>query len=1043
MKVLFSLLALYSLMTVHTLVLAQPQLAYIIPDIGTPNFATYVEFIAPNTAFKTFGQDGIYFGNSNVKIEPYNIADTSKIVIGPSIVSWDGRLISAHIFVKPHVTPNSSDWQALQPQYVIPLVVNVQGVQSAPQKFFIVQPTDLSNAINEPDRLLGRGTLGKRSPRGALIISNANLAPDEYIPAGNYDWDPTTTGYQGFLPFVLLSTGKISGIGTTINVSANRSNSPSGGGGGGGFCAEGLFGFGCLGESGGSGFTGGGGGGRYENNQHTFLNGGISSGLPNSIFEYGHSSLNGVVGGITKSYESSGGGTGHPFGISGVGCNDSATGNVSGGFGGGSGNRNGEAGGSGGNARNGVGDRNSGGKTHGNPQIIPLYGGSGGASGTPIRGTVSWTSSGSGGGGGGGISIHAHEIEGLNILANGGNGGTGSQGCGGGGGSGGNVIVGARIASIELGVSIVGGDGENVGAPGRFRLDAPIGANVISPILSSISSGIFTDSTRIIPSHDFTLRGYASGLVDLYISSPSQPQFQKYASVNASGNWQMQMILPGNDSIYYLSTSVNISNPSSDSISAIPVAMISQSSWNIIRIVPTAEINSELERSITFALPCDTIEKFDTLYIQNIGNGTLEISSIFFEKSSRFTVVSPMSATVLSGDSLRIIVRITQPNHMFDPSFDQDTLRIVSNDKNFLGTSYAVFYQVQIESIQVGTNGPQNFGNVLISQQSSKNVTITNNGNKPIIIQNASTVHSEFSVTPQFPFTGFPFTLYPGESADFNVSFTPSSVEKEYNDTIKFIVDNSFCTIESKVPLQGFGIIPFRVSLVLPFIQEADPSLKNYKVPIYLSVLNPSKFSSVTDSLYCKVSFDKTMFFPTGITKGRLLSIQRNGNRTSIDFLITDVTIKEQQHVIVTEVIGDLLLGLTEVSPMTFDSVFWKHVVVDTAINGELDLSICRAGGKRLLLNGTNFFAFIQPNPASTTVSVEIQPREIGVHSLSVFDIAGKEVQSPITFEPTLLPNGIPSVVKTIDVSSFPVGLYRIVIQTPTTMYSYPLQIHR
>jgi hypothetical protein len=1027
----------------HSVLFAQPQLTYIIPDLGTPNFATYVEFIAPSTAFKTFGQDGIYFGNSQVKIEPFNIADTSKIVIGPAIVSWDGRLISAHIFVKPHVTPNSSDWQALQPQYVIPLVVNVQGVQSAPQKFFIVQPTDLSNAMNEPDRLLGRGTLGKLSPRGSMLISNANFAASEYMPAGNYDWDPTTPGYQGFLLYVLLSTGKISGIGTTINVSGNRSISFSGGGGGGGFCAEGLFGGGCQGESGGSGFTGGGGGGRYDNNKHTFLNGGISSGLPNAIYEYGHTSINGVIGGATNSFESSGGGTGHPFGISGAGCNDSANGNVFGGFGGGSGNRPGEAGGSGGNARNGVGARNSGGKTHGNPQIVPLYGGSGGASGTPIRGTVSWTSSGSGGGGGGGISIHAHEIEGLNILANGGNGGTGTQGCGGGGGSGGNVIIGARIANIELGVSIVGGDGENVGAPGRFRLDAPIGANVISPIISSISAGIFTDTTKILPSRDFTLRGYASGIVDIFVSTPSQPQFIQYASVTAAGFWQLPMILPGNDSINYISACVRISNPSSDTLTAIPVAMLSQSSWNIIRIVPSAYINSELNKNIIFALPCDTIAKYDTLYIQNIGDGTLEISSIFFEKSNRFTVVSPSSATVLSGDSLMIIVRITQPNQAFDPILDSDSLRIVSNDGNYLGTSYAVHYEVHLESILVSNNGVQDFGNVYISQQSSKNIAITNNGISPIIIRNASHIFTEFSVTPQLPFTGFPIVLNPGATANFTVEFTPSAIESEYSDTVRFEIENSFCSIESNIPLHGFGINPLLVSLRLPVFQDADPSLKNYKVPIFLSVLNPSKITSITDSLYCKVRFDGTMFFPKGISNGTVLSIQRNGNMRTIEFLITNVTIKDQQNLIVTEVIGDLLLGLNEVSPITFDSVQLKSIVIDTVINGRLDLLICEDGGDRLLLGGTNFFVLLQPNPASTSVSVEIQPREIGTHSLSIFDVSGKNVLAPITFEPLLQPNGIPSFQKTIDVSVFPNGVYNLVIQTPTNVFTYPMQIVR
>jgi len=1023
---------------IHNVALAQPQVAYMIPDVGAPNFGTYVEFIAPVGANQTFGTDAFYLRSSSVRIEPLNIADTSKVVIGPASVSWDGRVISAHVFVKPTVRPNSSLWQNLQQQFVVPLVVTRAGMQSAPQNFYILIPTDLFNANGIPDRILGQGLLGQRSPRGAMIIENANFAPDVYTVSTG-DCYPNTPGNQGFLPFTLLCTGTINAVGTTINVSGQAINAgPGGGGGGGRFCDAGAFsGTPCFGDVGGSGFTGGGGGGKNQTGSNTFQNGGVGTGAPSATSQFGGSSLNGALGGFTTSYESSGGGTGHPFGTSGEGCNDGAVCDMTGGFGGGSGNRQNESGGAGGNVDNGPGHRNSGGKAHGNSYIVPLSGGSGGASGNPQGNFINWASSGNGGGGGGAISVHTFELIGLNINANGGDGGASSNGRGG-GGSGGNVIVGSRIGTTGRIISVVGGAGEFVGSSGRFRRDGNFGSTFISATNLSLLFGVWTDSTRFTLSRNITLSGINDGLIRIFMGHQSQPDFVEVATINATGVWQANITLPGNDSIYYFSTCLSATGTNSNPFVAVPQDIFSQSSWNIIRLLPNPEISTVANKRVIFAPPCDSVSKLDTMFIKNIGAANLIIQSILFDKNSRFTVVSPLNGVVVPGDSLRVIVRITQPNVVFDPVTDTDSLRIISND-----SLYAMYYEVIDESFQIATSGFHDFGSVTITQQSATTLTITNNGKSPITIRSLSHAFPVFVVSPVSPIATLPLTLNPGQTEIFDARFTPNGTPMVYNDTIRFVVDNAYCSTVVVIPIRGTGVNPVRASLKLPIIIDANPSLRNYRIPVRLTVQNISSFATQTDSLYCRISVDASLFYPTSITNGTLRSIERIGNKRIVDFVITGLVIRDQVNEIITEIVGDILLGQNEVSQLTFESVQWRGVGLDSIIDGQFDIFICEAGGERLLMGSTVLATMIHPNPTSSSVSMEVIPREVGTHTIIIYDVTGSAITTPHVFEPMLLQLGMSKHKLTIDLSKYSNGVYRIVVQTPTEVVSYPLHIIR
>lgn len=284
---------------------AQPEVSYILPDIGTPNMNTYVEVFAPFNADGAFGADGLSLNNPGdaIRLELVNPLDSNKVIIGPLIISWRGKLISTQIFVRPTlpVQPNSDDWEQLTSAFRIPIRVRVNGITSNVDTFYIVKPFHFGDKSGSPERVLGAGALGKRSRRGAMLVDSMMLAPAMYS-VSTADCDRITVGNQGYLPFVLIAQGTIQsqgGGGIQVNGNA-RNGGPGGGGGAGRMCDANFFGGGSTGSDGGDGYTGGGRGGRNNGGKPGNpepKNSGNGTGKLANTKDIGGLSLNGVQGG--------------------------------------------------------------------------------------------------------------------------------------------------------------------------------------------------------------------------------------------------------------------------------------------------------------------------------------------------------------------------------------------------------------------------------------------------------------------------------------------------------------------------------------------------------------------------------------------------------------------------------------------------------------------------------------------------------------------------------------------------------------------------
>lgn len=659
----------YILLLMLALVLAPTRLqaapasgiAYMMPDIGTSRFATYVEVFAPSAMVGLFGQDGVYLNNQGdvVRLRCKRDADTSKVKVGPCVVSWDGRLLSTTIFVLPFVSPNSEDWTALQAAYRIPLQLEVNGDSVGLDTFYIVKPWPIGDKRASTDRIFGEGSLGKRSRRGAMIIDSMLLAGADYSISVS-DCDPVADGVQGYLPFTILSPGRIVGqAGTNIRASASGIDGGPGGGGGGGAFNNVLV-AGSSGSRGGNGFTGGGPGGENAPfNSSNRRKPGIGSGSTQTADITGGGSLNGTEGGTsTSAYENAGGGTGHPFGKSGVGCDQKDNCSPAPGYGGGSGGREGVSGASAGYGEAGIpssGLANQGQK-YGNAMIVPLAGGSGGASGNPsgITGQAS-----SGGGGGGAVSMHANLLAQLDVWAQGGT--TSITGVAAGGGSGGGIILGSRLDNTAIGSA-----GGQVGTPdrpphlkggtGRLRLDCWIGNN------PGWWLGPLSDTTTV-SLRDMNMVGHANGApVHVFVKSEHMPWTVLDTITGYGGTWHFTKRLPGTDTLFFIAFGQENPGASSVGFTAEPLMVFSQSAWNIIRLKGPPIIATDSVRDFgTYRCPSEIVT--DTIVVTNLGESPLEITSATWQGAPGFTLVAPtvFPDSIQTNSSKKYVVQYVAP----------------------------------------------------------------------------------------------------------------------------------------------------------------------------------------------------------------------------------------------------------------------------------------------------------------------------------------------------------------------------------------------
>ncbi|MFN3196624.1 MAG: choice-of-anchor D domain-containing protein [Chlorobiota bacterium] len=744
---------------------------YMIPDIGAPDMAIYVELVAPHDQKGYFGTDGFFLPGVNGEVD-FNVTKNADLVeFGPTVVSWEGRLVSTHIFVKRTANPTQ-----VTPDPAWQVEFSVDGTTvPAPRDFTfsIVQPQTLGNngditGINET--VFGEGNLGIRSERGAIIVDSLILKDNTTYTITTNDPDGNiSNGNQGFFPAIILSKGPIIGNSSIISVSStNKHAGPGGGGGGGSFQDRPDSRSG--GSNGGDGFTGGGKGGtnRYLTSSGDYRN--LGSGTSSD-----GTSFNGIpsydpegIGGWEASY----GGTGHPFGVIGVQSLSGSNADNQGGYGGGSGYRNDTQGGAGGYATAGEGNNVSGGTTggkiHGNDMTVPLAGGSGGAGGNPEASFFDpIVSSGDGGGGGGALLLFAREIDGVSIEANGHNGNNGNDDSDGGPGSGGAAVIMSKNGIDNSTLTVSGGSrsGRDGGA-GRVRFD---GYQAFTPISSAPDDaseyrGISTDSSNIIrPRHRLTGTHEPGKEILIYIKSETTDwQLLRNPFSPGSVSWGVNLDFDEfHEDEYYISA-VQSETQVVDDYTFEPVKVLSQAATNILRF---GEPDIYFPTDTTFdVVNCTGATLLDSIQIQSIGGDYLFLSPwklAFGDRGISFTPYVPAKRVIPNGPDSLSYIYIDYTKLDGQSGVVTDTLYIFHDGVSFNDT-VAIAININLQDVDVSFLNEQStqiidtldLGVICKGELATAKFNIRNDSELDInnlnlsIVDEGSGIAASFDVTP-------------------------------------------------------------------------------------------------------------------------------------------------------------------------------------------------------------------------------------------------------------------------------------------------------
>jgi hypothetical protein len=821
---------------------------------------TYIEILAAPWDIGGFGEDGAYANNAGdaVRVELVRAEDSAKIVLGPLVVSWDGRLISTHVFVLPSVQPNAQHWNDLRAEFRIPLRVVVGGRAdslSNADTVYIVRPYANADQItartNNPDvwkigeALIGGALRSVRSRRGAIIVENlilegAGTTPPRRYDVSTLDCDTLTPGNQGYLPFVLLSNGVIDGGGAILSANAVGKNGGAGGGGGGGQVCDGPGGTSAA-MNGGDGYTGGASGGlnniglgasRWDNQ------GGEGSGqkqvppppslglLDMSVFRtLGGNGMSGVLGGRSREApnaagpEAAGGGTGHPFGVSGW-VNFSANPAATAGGGAGRGNRiNGDGGGYGVAGYSfataaGGGNGFGGGQRHGNESVVPIAGGSGGASGNPQGVSVC---GGAGGGGGGALRIAARAVRNLRLEAKGEPGQIGTfsitgQGPSGGAGSGGHIGVQSRqdaedvradvaTATVVPGLSDLAR--QYLGA-GRMRFDTPNRIRQVTPLENPLRnpngaqdtiyrtySGVtLSPQTQVVSPYTVpnSIQGFsgASGAVRLYqrtergaweiggnlpFLAGGTPDRNSAVAFSTIFTPLRPEPLVEQDSLLFVVTAQEFfaqTNPFNFEVN--PLWILSQTGAHILRIVPLPLIDYSVSTSAAVNFPAlercgaETVSSATAIVIYNRRGGALRVDSLQFDNPLfRLDANLAFPLTIQQNDSVRIPIRFTATaDFSADSAFARGAVRIFHNDtipdvgniRRANPQAFTLVAPVRTIRFRLGANIAFNQNEAVIDFGA---VAVGASADTVIVLANQSRDAVRYEVSAQFPLASAPF----------------------------------------------------------------------------------------------------------------------------------------------------------------------------------------------------------------------------------------------------------------------------------------------
>jgi hypothetical protein len=214
-----------------------------------------------------------------------------------------------------------------------------------------------------------------------------------------------------------------------------------------------------------------------------------------------------------------------------------------------------------------------------------------------------------------------------------------------------------------------------------------------------------------------------------------------------------------------------------------------------------------------------------------------------------------------------------------------------------------------------------------------------------------------------------------------------------------------------------------------PYLQ-VDPHTKDYHIPINIESAPGATLCDPTQ-MTIELRFYASLFYPRSVTQGSI-----TGNTVSGDFRTITISLSGAQQVAngaLTEVVGDVMLGISESTPLTLVSVKCGGVqVTDSVRSGDMSMrgGYCEQGSDRLLEYRPGFgITKIVPNPSRGGAVIDVKTVELDATSLEVYTTTGEKVY---------VTSWVPASVDDADMAreialpaDLPSGMYEVVLRSP------------
>lgn len=381
--------------------------------------------------------------------------------------------------------------------------------------------------------------------------------------------------------------------------------------------------------------------------------------------------------------------------------------------------------------------------------------------------------------------------------------------------------------------------------------------------------------------------------------------------------------------------------------------------------------------------------KRDTLTITNVGNQPVNLLSSAIIGSTYFTVVNPITTTeILPAGQNREFYVVFNPSTAPDGNYNA-TLRIISND------AQRPTIDVQLTGTRTTQSLPlvplTNFGLVILGQQPTNQIIITNNGTAEFCI-NAIVGGVRFASN-----ISLPQCIKPGQQLQLPVTFFPIDTFI-VNETLRLIVDKT-CSDSIRVPLAGRGaqgVVAQTLQIQFGTVASCKDVIDTVKITnrgngtiTYQSAsitgANANQFTIVSqpvspkDILPGQTEFILVRFTPTGFPDG--------AKSASVN---TTILVNSQPQQFVTQLNGTATTITFNYTGTAFNqtivgaSVQQNIIVTNTSSLPVTILPAAISDPAFAILNSVPSLPAIIPPGGSITLNVQFQPSSVKVYSVTL-----------------------------------------------------------